>query len=160
MLRWILTDIDWFLLIVKIRYIFDCHMKISLLSFSSIFDDVIKKAQNNSKMAIVGPGIFFTSTFTSRFQIPEQQIADRWKNSRSGSAWKKVSQESGIWLSQDPCWKSWKGVENVFFTTLENASLFFCFDKEQKVNTYSESASDSWSRKIALDFCYDVIFRE
>ena len=52
-------------------------MKISLLSFSSIFDDVIKKAQNNSKMAIVGPGIFFTSTFTSRFQIPEQQIADR-----------------------------------------------------------------------------------
>ena len=131
------------LLTVKVRYIFDCHMKISLLSLSSIFDDVIKKVQNNPKMAIVGPGIFFTSTCTSRVQIPEQQIVDGWKTSRSGSAWKEVSKESGIWLSQDACSKSWKGVENLVFTTLQNASLFFCFDKEQKVNTYSESTSDS-----------------
>ena len=94
-------------------------------------------------MAIVGPGIFFTSTCTSRVQIPEQQIVDGWKTSRSGSAWKEVSKESGIWLSQDACSKSWKGVENLVFTTLQNASLFFCFDKEQKVNTYSESTSDS-----------------
>ena len=127
------------LLTVKVRYIFDCHMKISLLSLSSIFDDVIKKAQNGH----CWPKHFLYSTCTSRVQIPEQQILNGWKAIKSGSAWKEVSKESGLWLSQGACSKLWKGIENLFFTTLHKASLFFCFDKEQKANTYSGSTSGS-----------------
>ena len=44
-------------------------MKIGLLFLSSIFADVIKKAQNSPKMAIAGPDIFFTSTSTSGFRF-------------------------------------------------------------------------------------------
>ena len=107
-------------------------MKISLLSFSSIFDDVIKKAQNNSKMAIVGPGIFFTSTCTSRVQIPEQQIVDGWKTSRSGSAWKEVSKESGIWLSQDACSKYGKGLKIWFSLLCKTPVCFSVLTKSKK----------------------------
>ena len=132
MLRWILTDIDWFLLIVKIRYIFDCHMKISLLSFSSIFDDVIKKAQNNSKMAIVGPGIFFTSTFTSRFQIPEQQIADGWKNSRSGMLGRKYLRNLAFGFPRIPAESHGKGLKMCFSPLWKMPVCFSVLTKSKK----------------------------